>query len=453
MLSCYQLAFKDQTNCWQTFLNCTKNDLFISVIRPEEIGQVLTNKELFKKSKHYSVFHESFGLGQGIFFNDNYDEWKHNRKIILEGFKFSTLKSYIQLFYEEANTLGRLLYEKREKISHQCKISKAVAMATMKIIGRTTLGIQLSDQKNTDTFFLENLEVIQEVWEHRMSYPWLLKPSLFRLSSLKRTHDESQSLLIKLINDLISEIIAKSKNVDTVEHDKSDKTGKPKSLIEILLANDQPMPFHEIRAELVTVIAGGQDTTAVSNACIIFMLAHHQDVQNKVYEEISTIFSSDDTNRSPTYEDLQQMYYLDRVIKETLRLYPPGPLHAKHAEEEVTIGDTLIPAGSTILIFIPHLHLNPELYPEPEAFNPDNFLPEAFRSRPPYSFIPFSAGFRDCIGIKYAMLQMKVIVSTLLRAYKFLPSDNCPEPQHLGIKFLGTLKFADGCYVKIESIT
>ncbi|XP_050436772.1 cytochrome P450 4C1-like isoform X2 [Adelges cooleyi] len=429
------------------------DDLIVSVTKPEEIGQVLTNTKLFKRSKHYSVFHESFSIGKGIFFTDNFDEWKHNRKLVSEGLKFSTLKSYMPIFYEEANALGKVLYEQRDQISHECEISKAVSRATMEIIGRTTLGIQFGGQKNSKNHLLENIEFLQEVWEHRIAYPWLLKPILFRLSSLKRAHDESQSSLFKWLDDYVYKKIANSKNIDPVEHDKEHKAEEPKTLIDILLDNNPPMSFNQLRSELATVIVGGQDTTAIANACIIFMLAHHQDVQNKVYQEMSRIFSSDDTNRSPTYGDLQQMGYLECVIKETLRLYSPGPIHAKHVDEEVTIGDTLIPADSTILIVIRHVHLNPELYPEPETFNPDNFLPEACQKRPPYSFIPFSAGFRNCIGIKYAMLELKIVISTLVRSYKFSPADKCPTPQNLRLKCLGTLKFVDGCYVKIESRT
>lgn len=105
--------------------------------------------------------------------------------------------------------------------------------------------------------------------------------------------------------------------------------------------------------------------------------------------------------------------------------------------------------GSTLLISPLFMQSSPQYYPDPEKFNPDNFLPDACHNRHPYSFIPFSAGYRNCIGIKYAMFQMKTVVSTLVRRHKFAPSSRCPTPKHLRIMFLTTLKFVDGCYVKI----
>ncbi|XP_050444443.1 cytochrome P450 4C1-like [Adelges cooleyi] len=428
------------------------NSLVVFLNKPEDVEAVLTNPNLFQKGRVYNVLSESI-MGDGIFTNRMFHEWKMNRKLVSSGFKFSMLKSFVPIFYEEAKFLSHVLYEKRENNTNECEISWAIGMATMEMIGRTALGVKLNAQKNAKHVFVENLHVILKVWEYRITHPWFWNKSLFQFSSLKRKHDISQSKIFNFIDDLVQRKNTELKNnINNQEEYNDECIGlKSKSFIEIMLENENQLTFNQLRDEIITVIIGGQDTTAMTNACIIFMLAHHQDVQNKVLEELLTIFSSGDPDRQPTYDDLQNMEYLERVIKETMRHFPPLPLFGRNVEKETMIGGYLIPAGSTFLIFPALLHFNAQIYPDPEKFNPDNFLPEACRSRHPYSFLPFSAGYRNCPGYKYAMLQMKTVISTLIRSYRFHPSDKCPKPENLRVMFSTTLKFVDGCYVKIEA--
>ncbi|XP_050427251.1 cytochrome P450 4C1-like [Adelges cooleyi] len=255
------------------------------------------------------------------------------------------------------------------------------------------------------------------------------------------------------------EVNEKAKTAINGNDDVDNICRKPKTLIEILLENEDQMSKKTLRHHLITMAnvnimtLAGHDTTAITNTIVIFMLAHHQDVQNNVLQEINSIFSAGDPNRPPTYEDLQKMEYLERVIKETMRLYPAAPILARKIKNEMMIGKYLIPADTNILIPINSLHLNPHYYKEPELFNPDNFLPEVCRSRHPYAYLPFSAGSRSCVGMKYAMFQMKTAISTLVRSFRFSPSEKCPLQRDLRITYAVVLKFVDGCYVNIESRT
>ncbi|KAF0770087.1 cytochrome P450 4C1-like [Aphis craccivora] len=424
------------------------NNLYIVLTRPEDIELVLTNPKLQKKAKEYLVLQESI-MGQGIFSIDDIKKWKSNRKMVSGGFNFKIIKSFIPIFYEESNVLSDILKQKYNIKSNECDISTPISMATMEMIGKTALGVKFNAQNGGRHRFVENLQTAMTAWEYRITHPWYLSKTLFRLSSVNQKHDQSQ----KIINDFTDEIINKkldemnqnSNNEKKVETDDDDICRKTKTVIEILLGNYHEMSHEQIRDELVTIMIGGQETTAMTNACAIFMLAHHPDV----FEELQSIFSNGDQNRSPTYEDLQQMEYLERVIKETLRMFPPLPVYGRSLDEEMKIGEYLCPAGSTLMVSPLFLHSSEQYYNDPEKFNPDNFLPDTYRSRHPYTFIPFSAGYRNCIGIKYGMLQMKTVISTLVRKNTFFPSDRCPTPKHLRLMFLATLKFVDGCYVKI----
>ena len=136
----------------------------------------------------------------------------------------------------------------------------------------------------------------------------------------------------------------------------------------------------------------------------------------------------DGSTRKPTYNDVQEMKYLERVLKEVQRVYPSIPIIGRNIKKDLELqGNYIVPKGTQLCINIYSLHHNPNIWPNPEKFNPDNFLPEAIQSRSPYAFIPFSAGPRNCIGQKYAMLVMKVTLSTLLRQFKILPDPHSME--------------------------
>ncbi|GIY25301.1 cytochrome P450 4c3 [Caerostris darwini] len=117
------------------------------------------------------------------------------------------------------------------------------------------------------------------------------------------------------------------------------------------------------------------------------------------------------------------MKYLECVIKESIRLYPVVPLMFRKCTEAFKFMDYTVPAGTSCVIVSQIIHRNPEVYPNPEKFDPERFLPENIRTRHPFAFIPFSAGPRNCIGQKFAMMEIKTVVANILRRFRLVSLD------------------------------
>lgn len=203
----------------------------------------------------------------------------------------------------------------------------------------------------------------------------------------------------------------------------------------------------EIKEEVDTIMFEGHDTTAAGSSFVLCQLGVHQDIQAKVYEEIMGIFG--DSDRPATFADTLEMKYLERVILESLRLFPPVPMIARKLKQDVQMASEnyVLPSGCTVVIGTFKLHRRDDIYPNALAFDPDNFLPERTQNRHYYSFIPFSAGPRSCVGRKYAMLKLKILLSTVLRNFK-INSKLTEDDYKLQADII--LKRTDGFRIEIE---
>uniref|UniRef100_A0A7N6AYB3 unspecific monooxygenase n=1 Tax=Anabas testudineus TaxID=64144 RepID=A0A7N6AYB3_ANATE len=173
---------------------------------------------------------------------------------------------------------------------------------------------------------------------------------------------------------------------------------------------------HEIISQATMFVFAGFETSATTLVFVAYNLARNPDVMKRLLKEIDATFP----NKAPVqYEALMKMEYLDSVVTECLRLYPPIPRLERLAKETVQINGITIPKDMTVMIPVYALHRDPELWPEPEVFKPDRFSKENKPHINPYTYLPFGAGPRNCLGTRFALVVVKLALVEVLQNFTF----------------------------------
>ena len=187
----------------------------------------------------------------------------------------------------------------------------------------------------------------------------------------------------------------------------------------LLLAKDEDgngLSSKEILDEVETFLFAGHDTTSSGISWILYNLARHPEIQAKVQKEVDTVLEKRENNRIQ-WDDVSELPYLTRCIKESLRLHPALPIIGREIKHPLQIDDKLVPVGTHLDVNIWNLHHNPEVWEEPMKYDPDRFLPEKMAKMDSHAFMPFSAGPRNCIGQVFAMNEMKTTTARILREF------------------------------------
>uniref|UniRef100_A0A3P8ZVA0 unspecific monooxygenase n=1 Tax=Esox lucius TaxID=8010 RepID=A0A3P8ZVA0_ESOLU len=190
---------------------------------------------------------------------------------------------------------------------------------------------------------------------------------------------------------------------------------------------------HEILSQAMIFIFAGYETTSSTLSFLAYNLATNPHVMTKLQEEIDTVFP----NKAPIqYEALMQMEYLDSVLNESLRLYPIAPRLERVAKKTVEINGIIIPKDCVVLVPTWTLHRDPEIWSDPEEFKPERFSKENKESIDPYSYMPFGAGPRNCIGMRFALIMIKLAMVEILQSYTFTACEETQIPLEMDIQGL-----------------
>lgn len=174
--------------------------------------------------------------------------------------------------------------------------------------------------------------------------------------------------------------------------------------------NGEQMTKDELIGQANILFFAGHETTANALTWTIFLLNHHPEIYTRVMQELDSVLNGE----APTLEQLGQLEFLDRVVKESLRILSPVPFLLRVVAEEIELEGYRIPVGTEV-IYSPYItHHMPEIFPDPKRFNPDRWLtinPSA------YEYLPFGAGVRMCIGASFAIMEAKMVLAMMLQHY------------------------------------
>ncbi|TJZ43610.1 cytochrome P450 [Streptomyces piniterrae] len=204
-------------------------------------------------------------------------------------------------------------------------------------------------------------------------------------------------------------------------------------LAEAANEQDGSLDATEVREQVLIFLLAGHETTAISMAFTLHLLASHPKEQAHVREEIDEVLA----DGTPTAADLDRLPRLTRALKEAMRLYPPAPVVSRRAVAATEIGGFRIPAGADVVVAPWVTHRDPQLWEDPERFDPDRFTPEREAGRHRYAWFPFGGGPRACIGQHFSMLESVLALATLLRAYELEAVDE-EVPASAGITLQAT---------------
>src|SRR5262249_42688557 len=181
-------------------------------------------------------------------------------------------------------------------------------------------------------------------------------------------------------------------------------------LLDVLL--EKGLPAEEIEMVVLSTLLAGFHTSGIGVSWTLYLLAQHPVVEAKLRAQLDALLG---TRLAPTYEELDRLVYLEMVLNESMRRYPPAPFAARETPEEITLGSFKIPARTTILYAICCVHRDRRYWPDPDVFDPERFCVAAVVSCPNLAFIPFGVGQRSCSGMKPALLEMKLMLAMLVK--------------------------------------
>jgi cytochrome P450 len=340
-------------------------------------------------------------LGNGIFMSDG-DDWEAQHKLLRQLFSVTSINATLPIINHEVATLIAN-WQKCIPKNPVIAIESEMYLLLLKIMLRSHVSNELTYDYDR---ILQALKGFMDASGTKSIFMAQFKAFVFKPFGVKYTYTKPDrhlqqlfTIVDKLINDLISEQY------------------KPVGLFELMLIDykNNQVSKQDIKDQLLNFLFAGFDTTSTAITWTLFNLATYPAVQQQVTDELACVIAENNTPIANL-----QLPILEKVIKESLRLYPPVWSYAREAIADDTINGYKIPAKTLVLISSYALHRHKDFWPQPNEFNISNFEKENFKGKN-FAYIPFGQGKRMCIGRALADYQMQIILGKLLQSFHFQP--------------------------------
>jgi cytochrome P450 len=398
---------------------------------------------LHTDGRHFtkSILYERFKLvlGNGLLVSDG-ELWMKQRRLMAWAFSSKSIEKIYPIMLEEIKK--RLsAYSDEERLN----LADEMNAVTLQIISASLFGKSAVEESSQVRQAIKDMLTYLQTTRF-LTIMFLLSPFPFKEKHKIALKIESWLPLrdtrrffraIELINQLVTKLIDERKKMNLNEN-------LLDAMIHATDSEDQSqMTSTQLKDEAVTMFIAGHETTATALNWTWLMLLKHPEVMQKVRSEIQ----SELKGAPPSYQSIQKLEYTKAVLEESMRLYPPFWRISRKTAGTLQLGDYTIPEGTNIVTSIYNLHRSPLYWDDPKTFRPERFL-NGQRPKEKFSYIPFGAGMRACIGANFAMIEALTIICMYLQQLE-LEKDFTQDPEIFASL---TIHPKQGCPVKLKKI-
>ncbi|XP_068452784.1 cytochrome P450 3A40-like isoform X2 [Clinocottus analis] len=364
------------------------------------------------------------------------EEWKRIRSVLSPSFTSGRLKEMFSIMLHHSSNLIKSLHKKMEA-DEVIEVKEIFGPYSMDVVTSSAFSVDIDSINHPSDPFVSN---IKKLVKFNFLNPLLVLVVLFPfLQPLLERMDLSffPADVMKFFYSFLETIKS-----DRNKNKRTNRVDFMQLMVDSQTSKEDASPHkgltdHEILSQAMIFIFAGYETSSSTMGFLAYNLATHPLVQKTLQQEIDETFPE---KAQPAYEALMKMDFLDMVLNETMRLYPSANRLERVSKSSVEINGVTIPKGTVVMVPIYALQRDPTLWSEPDAFRPERFSKENKDNMDPYSFLPFGAGPRNCIGMRFAVLMMKLAVVEILQNFSFVTCKETEIPMELGVDGFTTPK-------------